>query len=88
MKPAYFSQLSADDDDAPLGEAKILGHVPPTCLLGGTIVWLSVNLGFDPCALCHGPRSKCGGREAQPNALSAVPDPIEDALLAYRDAIK
>lgn len=62
MRLHYFALPGADDDDVALGAAKIYGYVPTTCLLGGAIVWANVAAGNDPCAGCHGPRQRCGGR--------------------------
>lgn len=62
MKPHYFDQDRADEDDMYLGMVKMQGYVPQTCLLGGPIVMGEVNAGRDPCAGCEGPRYKCHGR--------------------------
>ena len=61
-KLAYFHLLTADNDDADLGAAKVMGYVPETCLLGGHLVWQSIALRRDPCGGCEGPREKCKGR--------------------------
>lgn len=66
MKPHYFDQPAADQDDTMLGIAKVQGYVPKTCLLGGMVVMLEVNGGRDPCAGCNGPREKCHGRSKTP----------------------
>lgn len=87
-KPAYFHLTAADNDDRALGDAKTLGYVPTTCLLGGILVWQSVNLGLDPCAGCNGPRSKCGGRPKQDDVLGASLGSIESALLRYREELQ
>ncbi len=38
------------------------GYVPPTCTLDGTLVWLLINEGKDPCKGCNANRSVCNGR--------------------------
>lgn len=86
MKLAYFHLLTADNDDVALGEAKVLGYVPPTCLLGGIAVWKAIRADYDPCQLCNGPRERCGGREPQ-DAPKTLGGSIALALLAYRDSI-
>jgi hypothetical protein len=62
MKPHYFDQDKADQDDMKLGMAKQQGYVPPTCLLGGETVMAEVMAGKSPCWGCEGPRAKCGGK--------------------------
>jgi len=62
MKPHYFDQDKADDDDMLLGMAKMQGYVPENCLLGGVVVMNEVREGRNPCAECNGPREKCGGK--------------------------
>lgn len=62
MKIAYFHLRTADNDDHALGDAKVMGYVPDTCLLGGSLVWKNISLELDPCAQCNGPREKCKGR--------------------------
>lgn len=84
MKLAYFHQVSADDDDHELGAAKVLGYVPPTCLLGGKLVWELIERQVDPCSSCLGPRGRCFGRE--PSAIEPLSG-IERAILNYRDVI-
>ena len=64
MKLAYFHLLTADNDDVDLGHAKVMGHVPEKCLLGGVQVWKLISAQLDPCMHCNGPRPKCGGRAA------------------------
>lgn len=92
MKLHYFNKPTADDDDVALGEAKILGHVPETCLLGGVQVWKSIRAGFDPCVSCLGPREKCGGRYSVEDAMRPIgstADPaLEAAFRAFRDSMK
>lgn len=92
MKLHYFAQKTADDDDIALGEAKVLGHVPEACLLGGVQVWKTIRTGLDPCVMCNGPRARCGGRysveEVNMVVGSSVPGEFEAALRAYGDAIK
>lgn len=67
MKPHYFEQADADQDDMLLGMAKMQGYVPQTCLLGGATVLSEINAGRNPCWGCAGPRDKCGGKpERQP----------------------
>lgn len=62
VKPHYFEQESADQDDHPLGMAKMQGYVPETCLLSGAIVMSEVRAGRHPCWECNGPRERCGGK--------------------------
>ena len=62
MKPHYFDQDTADEDDMLLSMSKRLGYVPQTCLLGGSVVLGLANRGDDPCVGCAGPREKCHGR--------------------------
>jgi hypothetical protein len=62
VKVAYFHLQTADNDDRALGEAKVMGYVPETCLLGGVLVWKSIAAGLDPCSGCGGARPRCGGR--------------------------
>ena len=62
MKPHYFEQESADQDDMLLKMAIGQGYVPQTCLLGGTVIFGLVNQGQDPCKGCEGPREQCHGR--------------------------
>ena len=62
MKPHYFNQEQADDDDLQLKMSVAQGYVPRTCLLGGPIVFGTVTKGEDPCKGCLGPREKCKGR--------------------------
>lgn len=71
MKLAYFHLLTADNDDVMLGEAKVMGYVPETCLLGGVQVWKLIKAETDPCMSCNGPREKCKGRP-----LNDIPDSI------------
>ncbi len=65
MKPHYFDQDKADVDDMLLDMSKGQGYVPQTCLLGGAVVWGTVQSGGDPCKGCQGPRDKCHGRTAK-----------------------
>lgn len=91
MKPAYFHLKTADNDDVALGEAKVLGHVPDTCLLGGAQVWKAIRAGFDPCITCLGPRERCGGRysvEDVNRPVSTADPAIEAAFRAFRDSMK
>lgn len=62
MKPHYFEQPEADQDDMALAMAKQQGYVPLTCLLGGATVMSEVSKGRDACYGCNGPRNVCGGR--------------------------
>ena len=62
MKPHYFEQDSADQDDMLLGMAKMQGYVPKTCLLGGVVVMAEIQAGKSACAGCNGPRDKCKGK--------------------------
>ena len=55
MKPHYFEQAEADQDDMQLGMAKMQGYVPSGCLLGGMIVMDEVGKGNHPCWGCNGP---------------------------------
>lgn len=63
MKPHYFEQDEADEDDLLLEIAKAQGYVPKTCLLAGFVVMHCINIGEDPCAGCAAPREKCRGRQ-------------------------
>lgn len=63
MKPHYFNQEEADQDDLLLNMAKGQGYVPPLCLLGGQTVMGLVNQGKDPCQGCNCDKSKCQGRK-------------------------
>lgn len=63
MKPHYFEQNEADQDDMQLGMAKMQGYVPQDCLLGGMVAMDEINKGNNPCWGCEGPREKCGGKE-------------------------
>lgn len=62
MKPHYFEQDKADEDDIQLKMAKGQGYVPKTCLLGGLIAMDEVMKGNNPCWGCEGPREKCLGK--------------------------
>lgn len=62
MKPHYFEQQTADNDDMLLTMAKMQGYVPKTCLLGGMVVMAEVQDGKSPCSGCNGPREKCHGK--------------------------
>lgn len=68
MKPHYFAQISADQDDMALGMAKMQGYVPAGCLLGGAVVMSEVNSGRNPCWGCEGPRDRCGGKPKRATA--------------------
>ena len=65
MKPHYFDQDSADNDDIQLKMAIHQGYVPKTCLLNGVVAMGVVEMGGDPCVGCSGPREKCKGRTKQ-----------------------
>jgi hypothetical protein len=65
VKPHYFNQDKADDDDMLLGMAKMQNYVPKTCLLGGSVVMAEVDAGVNPCWGCEGPRDKCKGKPKQ-----------------------
>ena len=62
MKPCYFNQEEADEDDLQLTLAKQQGYVPKTCLLNGIVVMSEVVEGRSPCWGCEGPREKCHGQ--------------------------
>jgi len=63
MKPHYFGQDTADEDDIELKMAKGQGYVPKTCLLGGMLVMGIIReTTKSPCDGCEGPRAKCLGR--------------------------
>lgn len=62
MKPHYFEQDKADEDDFQLVMAKMQGYVPKTCLLGGVVVMTDIDNGKCPCCGCEGPRDKCLGK--------------------------
>ena len=76
MKLHYFDQEKADKDDMQLAMSMLQGYVPPTCLLGGPVVWAEVSAGRNPCWGCEGPREKCGG--AARNALWNEAPPPKD----------
>lgn len=76
MKPHYFAQPSADDDDDWLRIAKKQGYVPATCLLGGPVVMDEVNHARDPCSGCEGPRERCKGRSKRLSADREPPAPL------------
>ena len=82
MKHHYFHQQSADDDDVALGDAKVMGYVPTTCLLGGVHVWVIIGAGEDPCGGCFGPRAKCGGRP-QTNEMARDIGHIDDIVRGF-----
>jgi len=65
MKPHYFEQDEADEDDIQLKMAKGQGYVPKTCLLGGILVMGLIRETKDPCKGCEAPRNKCGGRSRE-----------------------
>lgn len=89
MKPAYFHLPTADNDDVALGDAKVLGYVPPTCLLGGFVVWRLIRAEVDPCGTCSGPRARCGGRPKGDDRFQTVgQDAIAEALRDYGNALK
>ncbi len=60
--PHYFDRFVAPRADVFLQMAKNQGYVPETCLLGGRTAMGEIVEKRDPCAGCHGPREKCGGR--------------------------
>ena len=62
MRPHYFDQDAADEDDTSLNMAKMQGYVISTCLLGGDIVMGIISNGQSPCDGCNGPREKCRGK--------------------------
>lgn len=62
MRPHYFDREAADIDDNILTAMIEAGHVPKTCLWGGSMVQSVVAIGDDPCAYCTGPRERCKGR--------------------------
>lgn len=63
MKLAYFNQESADIDDHVLRRMIGEGHVPASCLLGGSLIEDSVKAKRDPCETCQCPKREiCGGR--------------------------
>lgn len=88
MKRIYFGQPSADDDDAALGVAKIMGYVPTTCLLGGAHVWEALDAGRDPCSGCLGPREKCLGREMMVEETPTLDQEPFDLLSYLRDRLR
>ena len=63
MKPHYFEQDEADEDDIELIMCIEQGYVPKTCLLNGAIVFSLINGGIDPCKGCECSREKCKGRK-------------------------
>jgi len=65
MKPHYFDQEKADEDDLMLQMCITQGYVPPTCLLGGIVVLGATRENNDACIGCQGPRDKCKGRSGQ-----------------------
>lgn len=62
MKPHYFSQKEADQDDIQLKMAIGQGYVPKTCLIGGSVAMAEVSAGRNPCWGCQGPRERCHGK--------------------------
>uniref|UniRef100_A0A6M3LVN1 Uncharacterized protein n=1 Tax=viral metagenome TaxID=1070528 RepID=A0A6M3LVN1_9ZZZZ len=64
MKPHYFEQTKADEDDFMLEMAKQQGYVPKSCLLGGMVVMALTREGKSPCSGCNCDRKKCEGRPA------------------------
>lgn len=64
MKPHYFHQEKADEDDYFLQLSIDHGYVPEGCLMGGSMVWTKCHSRspMDPCEGCDGPREKCHGR--------------------------
>lgn len=62
LKPHYFDQEKADDNDVFLKMAIQQGYVPKTCLLNGQLVWALTNDGKDACKGCACNRGKCHGR--------------------------
>ena len=63
MKPHYFEQDQADQDDLLLKQAIYDGVVPYGCLNSGkTVIGLFAFNNTDPCSCCEGPRQRCGGR--------------------------
>lgn len=63
----------APASDIDLGAAKIMGHVPTTCLLPGNLVWSWIARDSDPCEGCYGPRARCGGRDlVEPGSLAGT----------------
>lgn len=45
------------------------GYVPEKCELNGTIIWGLINKPEDPCSGCNVPRTRCGGRSADPDYM-------------------
>ncbi len=65
MKPHYFEQKAADDNDIMLKMAIGQGYVPTTCLLNGSVAFDEINNQRCPCSGCSGPREKCKGKKQQ-----------------------
>ncbi len=65
MKPHYFEQDEADQDDIQLQMARSQGYVPRTCLLGGIVVMDEIQNARHPCDGCAGPRERCHGKPSQ-----------------------
>ncbi len=63
MKPHYFNQDKADQDDILLQMCISQGYVPKGCLLGGQATMGLTRGGRNPCVGCEGPREKCGGKK-------------------------
>jgi len=61
MKPHYFEQNEADEDDIELKMAKGQGYIPKTCLLGGSLIMALIRDAQSPCNGCNAPREKCHG---------------------------
>ena len=78
LKLHYFNQPVADADDLVLQEVIAAGLVPETCLLGGAALGPMVRVSDRPCALCSGPRERCGGSEKTSEAALASARASED----------
>lgn len=61
MKLHYFDQVAPDSDDKPAAQARALGSVPATCLLGGVLLTQFSLVKRNPCETCNGPRERCKG---------------------------
>lgn len=84
-KNAYFHLLTADNDDLALGDAKVMGYVPPTCLLGGQVVWHSISVRRNPCWDCNGPREKCKGVPRQTLEERGAAAEVERLMAIFKD---
>lgn len=87
MKPHYFDQEKADEDDHYLKLAKKQGYVPENCLLDGSLVMVIINSGDDPCRECNAPREKCKGRKKGTCEEEEIPERFDESKIGMRDIL-